>query len=146
MAARIRDTLTLDMFDIPHADAPNAGNLDMDIPLRDALSDALKHCDHDRWQVAAEMSRLTGREISKHMLDAYTAESRADHNFPFRYAAAFEVATGSFCLTHLLAKVRGCEVLVGDEALFAELGRVEQMEAELKQQKIALKRYLEKRK
>lgn len=146
MAARIRDSLTLDMFDIPHADTPSAGNLDMDVPLRDALSDALKHCDFDRWHVAAEMSRLTGREISKHMLDAYTAESRTDHNFPFRYAAAFEVATGSYCLTHLLAKVRGCEVLVGDDALLAELGRVEQMEAELKQQKAALKRYLEKRK
>lgn len=146
MARRIRDALTLDLFDVPHAQAPTPGNLDLDVDLRHALSDALKHSDLDRYQVAAEMSRLTGRDISKYMLDAYTAESRTDHNFPIRYAAAFEQATGSYCLTNLLAKARGCKVLVGDEALLAELGRVEQMEAELKQQKAALKRYLEARK
>lgn len=146
MSRRLRDALTLDLFQVPTPTAPAAGNLDLDVPLREALSDALKHADHDRWQVAAEMSRLTGREISKYMLDAYTAESRSDHNFPFRYAAAFEVATGSYCLSHLLAKVRGCKVLVGEEALLAELGRIEQMEADLKQQKTALKRYLEARK
>jgi hypothetical protein len=126
--------------------AATAGNLDLDVPLREALSDALKHCDHDRHGVAAEMSRLTGREISKYMLDAYTAESRGDHNFPLRYAAAFEVATDSYCLTQLLAKARGCEVLVGDEAVLAEFGRLERMEADLKKQKAALKRYMEARK
>ncbi len=145
MARRVRDTLTLDLFNIPTPASSVAGNLDLDFPLRAALSDALKHSDLDRWAVAAEMSRLTGREISKYMLDAYTAESRSDHNFPFRYAAAFEAATGSYCLTHLLAKMRGCKVLVGDEALLAELGRIEQMEAELRQQKRALKQYLRKR-
>jgi len=144
--ARTRDRLTLDLFQVPEPQPATPGNLDLDVPLREALSDALKHCDKDRWQVAAEMSRLTGREISKYMLDAYTAESRTDHNFPFRYAAAFEVVTGSYCLAQLLAQARGCQVLVGEEALLAELGRIEQMEAELKQQKAALKRYLETRK
>jgi hypothetical protein len=92
------------------------------------------------------MSRLTGREISKYMLDAYTAESRNDHNFPFRYAAAFEIATDSYCLTQLLARLRGCRVLVGEEALLAELGRIEQMETELREQKRAVKRYLRENK
>ena len=146
MPRLIRDALTLDLFDIPRAQAPTPGNLDLDVGLRHALSDALKHCDHDRYHVAAEMSRLTGRDISKYMLDAYSADSRSDHNFPFRYAAAFEAATGSFCLTNLLAKARGCEVLVGDDALLAELGRIDQIEADLKHQKAALKRYLEARK
>lgn len=142
MARKVRDSLTLDMFDVPVAIPALTGNLDLDLPLREALSDALKYADLNRWKVAAEMSRLTGREISKHMLDAYTAESRTDHNFPFRYAAAFEAVTGSYCLTNLLAKSRGCKVLVGDEALLAELGRIEQMEQEIRQQKTALKRYL----
>jgi len=145
VARRIRDSLTLDLFNVPTPRAAVAGNLDLDVGLRAALSDALKCCDLDRWQVAAEMSRLTGRDISKYMLDAYTGESRTDHNFPLRYAAAFEAATGSYCLTNLLAKSRGCEVLVGEDALYAELGRIEQMEADLKQQRAALKRYLDKR-
>jgi hypothetical protein len=145
MSRRTRDILTLDLFDVPVAQAPSPGLHDLDGPLREALSDALKHSDQDRYGVAAEMSRLTARDISKHMLDAYTAESRTDHNFPFRYAAAFEVVTGSYCLTNLLAKTRGCKVLVGEEALLAEFGRIEQMEHELKQQKAVLKRYLEER-
>lgn len=142
MPRRTRDALTLDLFDVPTPTAPIAAALDIDVPLRAALSDALKHADLDRWGVAAEMSRLTGRDISKFMLDAYTAESRTDHNFPMRYAAAFEVATNSYCLNNLLGKVRGCKVLVGEEALLAELGRIDQMEVELRQQKAALKRYL----
>jgi len=80
------------------------------------------------------------------MLDAYTAESRGDHNFPFRYAAAFEQATVSYCLTNLLSKARGCQVLVGEDALLAEFGRIQRMEADLKKQKAALKKYLEARK
>lgn len=145
MPRRTRDALTLDLFDVPVAPVPTPGLHDLDVLLREALSDALKHSDLDRYGVAAEMSRLTGRDISKHMLDAYTAESRTDHNFPFRYGAAFEVATNSYCLTNLLAKTRGCKVLVGEEALLAEFGRIEQMEHELKQQKTALKRFLEDR-
>ncbi len=143
---RIRDSLTLELFDVPTPVAPLAGGLDLDAAIRAALCDAIKHSDHDRHGVAAEMSRLTGRHITKAMLDAYTGESRDDHNFPLRYAVAFEVATGSYGLTQLLARQRGCKVLVGEEALLAELGRLEQMEAELKAQKSALKHYLEKKK
>lgn len=145
MSRRFRDTWTMELFRVPTPTPPIAGNLDIDVPLREALSDALKHTDLDRWAVAAEMGRLTGREISKYMLDAYTAESRSDHNFPFRYAAAFEVATGSYCLTNLLAKSRGCRVLVGEESLLAELGRIEQLESDLRQQKAAIKRHLKER-
>ncbi|KIX14966.1 hypothetical protein [Dethiosulfatarculus sandiegensis] len=145
MSRRVRDTLTLNLFNVPTPAPPLTGNLDLDVPLRTALADALKHADDDRHKIAAEMSRLTGREVSKFMLDAYTAESRQDHNFPFRYAAAFEQATGSYCLTNLLAQARGCEVLVGEDALFAELGRIEKMETELKQQKAALKRFMRRR-
>ena len=145
MPRRIRDSLTLDLFEVPIPTPASAGNLDIDVPLRAAISDALKHAGQDRWAVADEMGRLTGRKISKYMLDAYTAESRSGHNFPFRYAAAFEATTGSYCLTNLLAKARGCKVLVGEEALLAELERIEHAEAELKQQKAALKEYLRRR-
>lgn len=143
---RVRDSLTLELFDIPVPTPALAGSLDLDAALRAAICDAIKHSELDRLGVAAEMSRLTGRPISKAMLDAYTGESRGDHNFPLRYAVAFEVATGSYCLTQLLAKQRGCKVLVGEEALLAGLGRLDQMEAELKAQKAALKQYLARKK
>ena len=141
---RSPDLLTADLFDVPQP-TPLSVSHDLDVPLREALNAALKACPQDRHHVAAEMSRLTGRNVTRYMLDSYTADSRDDHNFPFRYAAAFEVATGSHALTQLLAQNRGCKVLVGEESLLAELGRIEQAEANLKRRKDALKRYLGKR-
>lgn len=142
MVRRVRDRLTMDLFQVPQPTPALAGNVDLDVPLREALNDAIKHAPGDRHDIAAEMSRLTGRDISRYMLDAYTGESRSDHNFPFRYAAAFEVATGSFALTHLLAKARGGRVLLGQDALLAELGRIEREEQDLRVQKSALKKFL----
>ena len=146
MTRRVRDKLTLDLFEVPQALPPISGAMDLDVPLREALTDAIRHAPGDRLDVAAQMSRLTGRDITRYMLDAYTGESRTDHNFPFRYAAAFEAAAESFCLTNLLAKARGCSVLVGEESLLAEMGRLEQMEQELRTQKAALKKYMRDRK
>ena len=145
MVNRRRDDLTLDLCEVPTARPPLDRSHDLDVPLRQALNDALKVASLDRWQIAGEMSRLTGREISKYMLDAYTGDSRQDHNFPFRYAASFEIATDSLCLTNLLARHRGCRVLVGEEALEAELGKIERTEQELRARKTALKAYLGRR-
>lgn len=139
---RARDVLTGDLFDIPHAPLPAGGSLNFDAQIQHVLSDAIKACKKDRYQVAADMSRLLGREVSKHMLDAYTAESRDAYNFPLNYVAAFEVATESLTLTQLLAGKRGCRILVGEEALFAELGKIEREEQALKERKHALKQYL----
>jgi len=139
---RARDLLTADLFEIPQAPLPSGGSLNFDAQLRHALSDALKACKKDRYQVGADMSRLLGREVSKHMLDAYTAESREAYNFPLNYVAAFEVATESFALTQLLAEKRGCKLLVGEEALLAELGKIEREEQTLRVRKQALKRYM----
>lgn len=136
------DSLTLDMFAMPVPQAATPGNLDLDVPLRQALCAGLKHAEGDRFQVAAEMSRVTGREISKNMLDAYTAESRQDYNFPMRYAAAFEHATDSYCLTNLLGAARGCRVLVGEDTILAEMVKIERMEADLKRQKKLLQKHL----
>src|SRR3989304_46015 len=63
-------------------------------------------------------------------------------NFPLNYVAAFEVATESFALTQLLAEKRGCKLLVGEEALLAELGKIEREEQTLRVRKQALKRYM----
>ncbi len=142
MPRRPADTATFDLFEVPSPVAPLDRSHDLDVPLREALNAALKCASKDRGQIAAEMSRLTGREISKYMLDAYTGDSRQDHNFPFRYAAAFEAATESHMLTQLLAAQRGCKLLVGEEALEAELGKIERTEQQLRARKAALKAYL----
>jgi len=108
--------------------------------LSDAITDAMKRgVLRSRYDLAARMSELTGQEISKASIDAWTGESKSEWRFPFEYAAAFEAACDSTCLQQLLARKRGCRILVGDEALDAELGRVKRAQDELAQREKALR-------
>ena len=45
------------------------GSLDISLNFRHTLSAAMHKCGKDRYQIAAEVSRLSGKEISKEMLD-----------------------------------------------------------------------------
>ena len=45
------------------------GSLDISLNFRHTLSSAMHKSGKDRYQIAAEVSRLSGREISKEMLD-----------------------------------------------------------------------------
>ena len=122
---RHTDPLTLDLFEVPAARDPKPGALALGATLRHLLSDLLKASHLSRFDVAARMSELTGQEITKHQLDAWTAESREGWRFPLEYLPAFEVAVQTHDITAWLADLRGCKVLVGKEALDAEIGRLE---------------------
>ncbi len=90
------------------------------------------------------MSRLLGREISLHMLNAYTAESRETHVPRLDVAIAFDAATEGFALANFAAQKLGCRLLFGKDALLAELGRIDQQRAELAKAEKSIKLYLEK--
>jgi hypothetical protein len=148
MARRSQDTsrqLNLHgLFQVPRPPEPVGGSLNFGLELRATLSRVLKDCPDSREVIAGRMSELLGADISVHQLNAWTAESRESWRFPFEFAAAFEQATGCHSLTELLARKRGCTVLVGEESLKVELGRLEMKESEIKKRKQMLKRYLEK--
>ncbi len=129
-------------FEVPAPISPIPGALNISAEMRGLISNILKDCPRSRFEVAARMSELTGVEITKFQLDSWTAESRDGWRFPLEYAPAFEVACETHRITEWLAAKRGCKIMVGKEALLAELGKIEQMEAELKAQKQALKKYL----
>ena len=107
------------------------------------MSDALKN--HDRFEVAAKMSKLLGREISKHMLDAYTAESREDHIPPLDTAIAFDLAIGSSALAELFARKVGAKLVFGREALDTRLGKLERMRDGVNQEIKKLKKAMGER-
>ncbi len=130
------------LFEIPTKPSEHPGSLNFSVELRHALSDALKASPKTRYDIAAKMSELLGAEVTRYQLDSWTAESRSDWRFPFEYAAAFEAATETMVLQELLARKRGSKVLVGEDALKAELGKLELMEAEIRKQKQLLKRFL----
>ncbi|TAK47735.1 MAG: hypothetical protein EPO23_10200 [Xanthobacteraceae bacterium] len=139
---RPADALTIDLFDIPRAPAPTGGSLDYSVELAHALSEALKKSPKSRYEIAARMSELVGHEIGKATLDAWTAESKTGWRFPFEYAAAFEAACETTCLQELLCRKRGSRILEGEEALLAELGRLDRDEQAMKQRRQAIRKYL----
>ena len=116
-----------DLFDVPRPVAPLPGSMDFRGLVTGLVGEMLKHADRrgkDRWQVAADASRLAGREISKYMLDAYTAPSREEYNAPAWLIPVLEVACECHLYSAWIAEVRGGRFFVGQDALAAELGNV----------------------
>lgn len=124
---RVHDPLTLDLFEVPVARKPLPGALDVGLAVRHLISDLLKASPYTRFEIAARMSELLGHEITKHQLDSWTAESRESWRFPLEYLPALEVAVETHRVTTWLADLRGCKVLVGKEALDAEIGKLERL-------------------
>lgn len=137
--ARARDTHTVDLFEVPVAPMPVGGSMQCAEEVCAVLSDAITASGKTRYAIAARMSELLGREITKAQIDAWTAESKNEWRFPFEYAAAFEVACDCISLQELLARRRGTRILVGEEALLAEMGRIDREELSLKKRKQALR-------
>lgn len=82
------------------ASSPQNGSLDIDNEIRAAVSQDIKYA-HDstgrelsRYEVAARMSELTGHEITKSMLDNFSAESHEKHRFLCQFLPAFIIGTG----------------------------------------------------
>jgi len=130
------DSATPDLFEIPEAPAATGGSLDYATELCHTLSemidDAIKRgVISSRYTLAGRMSELLGQDITKAQIDAWTAESKERWRFPFEFAAAFEAACDSHRLQQLLARKRGSRILVGREALHAELGKIREARLEL---------------
>jgi hypothetical protein len=136
------DILTADLFEVPVPRTPIPGALAVGHALRHLLSDLLKASPLSRFEIAARMSELLGHDITKNMLDAWTAESREAWRFPLEYLPALEVALQTHAITAWLADLRGARLSVGREALEAQLGKVSRMRDELASQEKALKKLL----
>lgn len=102
---RHKDSSTPDLFDIPTPVPAVEGALNFAIELRCLIAQLLKASPASRYQIAARMSELLATEITKYMLDAWTAESREAWRFPLEYAVAFEVACETRALTDWLATI-----------------------------------------
>lgn len=145
-------TEQLSLFDIireqqkkkaPGQDILEAGSLNVSLRLREELSKGLKQCTYSRYEVAARMSELIGGEISKSQLDSWTAESKDAHRFPAEYLAAFCAATGYKQPLRMMAELVQCYLLESEEALLAELGKINQLRKDLGKKEKAVMELLE---
>jgi hypothetical protein len=125
--ARKRDTQTLDLFEVPRPAEQLPASMDYGATVSHMVGVILKDADGDRLEIASRMSRFTGKDVSKYMLDAWSSESRDAYNLPFYLAPVLEAACSTHMLTNWLADMRGGRLLIGRDALNAELGKLERL-------------------
>lgn len=102
------------------------GSFNIDRRFREAISEALRWSPLSRYQVAARMSELMDTDITKTMLDSWTAESKEQHRFPAIFLPAFCEAVGCNDPLQMLGRLVGVFILPGPEALRAEIHRIEE--------------------
>ncbi len=108
--------------------------------MKRAMARAIRECPFDRPTIAARMAQYLGvPTISKTMIDAYTAESKDTHDVSLIRFAAFVHATGAMWLWDEAIKDQGATLLIGEEALLAETGRLQQEQEQIKAQLRALR-------
>lgn len=130
-----------DYFVVPTPAEVRPGSIaGFDQELRQALSRSLKDQPLSRYEVAAKMSEMLGDDISKNMLDAYTAESRETHQISVVRLVAMILATRDYDLLAMVAEKVGCRLLVGEEAIAAEVGFIDQEIEELRASRAELKK------
>jgi hypothetical protein len=133
----------LNLFEAPVACSPEHGALaGSKAQIAHLLSAAIRESGFDRYQIAAGMSKLLGEDVSKLMLDAYTAESREDQNIPAHRLLAFIVVTDAFGGFDKLLQKIGCRLLVGEDIQLAALAKLEASRTSLDRQIKALKRQI----
>ena len=140
--SRARDCQTLDLLAVPSPAPALPSSMDYRHEVAELVSATLKAADGDRYDIAARMSRLSGHEVSKYMLDAWSSTARDAYNVPFYQAPVIEAACDTYLFSNWLAAKRGGRLLVGKETLMAELGKLERMKADIAQKTRELKKIM----
>jgi hypothetical protein len=104
------------------------------------LAEAMEQSGKDRFQLAADMTRITGEEIAKTSLDAWTATAKRKWRFPLSYLPALVEATGAYWLLDRVAETVGCKVLVAQEHVYYRLGKLQEERRRLEEQERYLSR------
>ncbi len=119
------------------------GSMNISCRLRSELSEGLRRCYYTRYEVAARMSDLLGVEVTKSQLDSWTAESKEYHRFPAEYLPAFCAVTGYKEPLRNMARLVQCYLLESEEALLAELGRIDQLKRDLTKKEKSVRDFLD---
>ncbi|WP_350447805.1 hypothetical protein ABS648_05385 [Pseudomonas solani] len=137
-----KDDRTLDLFSVPQPVLAVPGQGNYSAQVSELVGGILKASDLERPEVAAQMSRLSGDDVSKLMLDAWSSPARMDHNIPLYRVALLEQVCETSQLTDWLVSQRGGRVAYGRDALLAELGRLERAKEEASRMARELRRVL----
>jgi len=102
----------------------------MGAAVRQAILTDLRESRLSRDQIAIDVSRETGRTVSRAMIDAFVAETKP-HRFPAELIPAWTRVTGSRRLLDLLCSNLGLSVATEEDRDFAQLGRTRLLDEKL---------------
>jgi hypothetical protein len=105
-----------------------------------AVSSILKEDPRNRFEIAGGVSALLDDEVSKAMMDAYSAEAKDTHNISLARFLALIAETQRYDVLDGLCQKIGCKVVVGEEILTVELGHIERQMQRLQERRTVLKR------
>lgn len=111
------------------------GTLNIREQLRVSLCEAIKQSPLSRHQIAGEMSHLLGVEITKTMIDSWTAESKVLNRIPGEYVPAFCKVTESRGPLSIINEAAGSFVLPGPDALRSEIQKWAEREKKARAEK-----------
>ncbi len=117
----------------------------IDVLLRTTIGKAIKDSNLSRIQIAAKMTEALDVEITKTMLDSWTAESREGVNrLPACYVPAFCSAVGSIEPLRIQADPVGVYVVENEEALLIKLAKIREQKKKLSEEERILEKTLRK--
>jgi hypothetical protein len=115
--------------------------LDFTKRLREQISRTIKKSPLSRDEIIIKMSELTGKSISAHRLNNWTAESKPGHYFPAEFIPAFIMATADYALLDFICSELGGTFIKIDE-LSKEYRKIESDIRQLEARKIELAKLL----
>lgn len=111
-------------------DTKAEGALDVSMAFRDVLSRSLSKVPDSRWQIAARISELANRNISKDMLDKYCS-ANPDYALRAEDLPAVIHVTGSIEPAQVLLLPVGFEIVGPEDAKLVRLAKLEAKKREL---------------
>ena len=113
------------------------GSLDMLLGLKQLMSREMNGS--DRYLVAAQISRLTGRDLSKEMLDKYVA-SDAAYRPPADMLVAFCHVVSSVRVFRYLLEPLGRDVLEPEDKDLVDLARMQEQHRDIESKMLEIRR------
>ena len=130
-------------LEIFHNASPQPGSLNVDLELRAAINEAIRKSGKDRNQIRCEIYELTGIDLSIHVLNSWTAESKSknsnnqDHNKNKRWGIPAEMIPALCHVTddrqplEVLLKVIGLEVMTREQQVELYISRLKAQKKEI---------------
>jgi len=104
-----------------HQEEDTEGTLNIRERLRRSINKAIKNSGLSRPQIAGEMSHLLGVDVTKTIIDAWTAESKEGYRIPAEYLPAFCRVTECNTPIEILNETAGMFSMPGPDALRSEI-------------------------